>query len=278
MELLPAADDDSPTLIKSVIDDCDYYLVILAGRYGSIEQGAGKSYTHLEHEYAASNGKPAIAIVHADPASLPANKVEGTDDGKKKFEQFRCELRKKNCKIWSSASELTSAVFTGIQYLKRTRPSHGWVRATGIADEQLKDELFRVRREVEILNTELDQSRRRIAPSGIDDLERGRDTTTLSIDFLSESRLYWVSWVEVLRSVLPQTLGVGADEEQIANTLAGLAREKSSELEKDEGPSPHSWSQAVVSRSSFGKVMNQMVALGLVEGTPHRNPLRGSRR
>jgi hypothetical protein len=40
MELFPAADDDSITLIKSVIEDSDYYLVILGGRYGSLDAPA----------------------------------------------------------------------------------------------------------------------------------------------------------------------------------------------------------------------------------------------
>jgi Domain of unknown function (DUF4062) len=35
MELFPAADDDTLTLIKSVIDDSDYYVIILGGRYGT---------------------------------------------------------------------------------------------------------------------------------------------------------------------------------------------------------------------------------------------------
>jgi hypothetical protein len=34
MELFPAANEDQWTLIKKVIDDCDY-IVIVAGRYGS---------------------------------------------------------------------------------------------------------------------------------------------------------------------------------------------------------------------------------------------------
>ena len=34
MEFFPAANEDQWTLIKNVIDDCDYYLVIVGGRYG----------------------------------------------------------------------------------------------------------------------------------------------------------------------------------------------------------------------------------------------------
>lgn len=33
MELFPAADEDQWSLIKGVIDDCDYYLVVIGGRY-----------------------------------------------------------------------------------------------------------------------------------------------------------------------------------------------------------------------------------------------------
>jgi hypothetical protein len=38
MELFPASDDDQWSFIKSVIDDCDYYVLILAGRYGSCSE------------------------------------------------------------------------------------------------------------------------------------------------------------------------------------------------------------------------------------------------
>lgn len=36
MELFPAANEDQWTLIKKVINDCDYYIVVIAGKYGSI--------------------------------------------------------------------------------------------------------------------------------------------------------------------------------------------------------------------------------------------------
>lgn len=71
MELFPAADDDSLTLIKNVIDDSDYYLIILSGRYGTVDKKTGKSYTHLEYEYALAKGKPTVALLHSNPGSLP---------------------------------------------------------------------------------------------------------------------------------------------------------------------------------------------------------------
>jgi Domain of unknown function (DUF4062) len=62
MELFQASDDDQWTLIKRVIDDCDYYLVIIAGRYGSMKGGV--SYTEMEYDYAISQNKPVIAFLH----------------------------------------------------------------------------------------------------------------------------------------------------------------------------------------------------------------------
>ena len=35
MELFPAASEEELSFIKRVIDDCDYYLLIVAGGYGS---------------------------------------------------------------------------------------------------------------------------------------------------------------------------------------------------------------------------------------------------
>ena len=55
MELFQASDDDQWTLIKNVIDDCDYYLVIIGGRYGSTNKD-GISYTQMEYEYALKKG------------------------------------------------------------------------------------------------------------------------------------------------------------------------------------------------------------------------------
>lgn len=51
MELFPASDEDAWTLIQSVIDDSDYYVIVIGGRYGSVDQ-EGVSYTEREFDYA----------------------------------------------------------------------------------------------------------------------------------------------------------------------------------------------------------------------------------
>lgn len=53
MELFPAIDQEQFEFIKKVIDDCDYYLLIIGGRYGSLTND-GISFTEKEYDYAVS--------------------------------------------------------------------------------------------------------------------------------------------------------------------------------------------------------------------------------
>jgi hypothetical protein len=48
MELFAAGDESQLEVIKQWIDESDIYLLILGGRYGSVEKSSGKSYTQIE--------------------------------------------------------------------------------------------------------------------------------------------------------------------------------------------------------------------------------------
>jgi len=109
MELFPAADDDQWTLIKRVISDCDYYIVIVGGRYGSIS-AEGISYTEREYDFALSIGLPVIGFVHKNPSVIPAGKTEASEEGKRKLDEFRKKVQKKVCKEWSTPADLGSVV------------------------------------------------------------------------------------------------------------------------------------------------------------------------
>src|SRR5207249_4555795 len=109
MELFPAADEDQWSLIKKVIDDSDYFIVIVGGRYGAIGS-SGISYTQMEYEYAVNQGKPVIGFVHKDPGSIPANRTEQSEDGRRKLDEFRRLVKQKMCKYWSTGDELAAVV------------------------------------------------------------------------------------------------------------------------------------------------------------------------
>ena len=73
MELFPAANDDQWTLIKKVIDGCDYYVVIIAGRYGSTGD-KGISYTEMEYRYALDQNQLLLLSI-VNPESMPAGRT-----------------------------------------------------------------------------------------------------------------------------------------------------------------------------------------------------------
>lgn len=65
MELFPASDKGAWEFIKEQIDDCDYYILVIAGCYGS-QNDKGMSFTELEYDYAFKAKKNPITFLHKD--------------------------------------------------------------------------------------------------------------------------------------------------------------------------------------------------------------------
>ena len=181
MELFPAANDDQWTLIKKVIDDCDYYIVIIGGRYGSLAPD-GLSFTEKEYRYALENGKPIMAFLHKDPSELSDKRTEQSPDGKTKLEAFRALARQKMVRPWSSPAELGSVVSRSVIMLIKNNPAIGWVRADEVPAENLSLELLRLRKHVEDLETQLGAARTK-APEGTQEFAQGNDTHEIGFEF-----------------------------------------------------------------------------------------------
>ena len=147
MELFPAADDDQWSLIKNVIDDSDYYVLIVGGRYGSIGP-TGKSYTEMEYSYAIEIGKPVLAFLHASPGDLPSSKVESDSSARAQLEQFRALVRQKHCRTWHSPAELGGIVSRSLVQAIKHRPAVGWVKADQPNEATLR-ELLELRKRVD---------------------------------------------------------------------------------------------------------------------------------
>jgi hypothetical protein len=77
MELFTSGDESQMDVIKQWIDESDVYLLILGGRYGSIDPKLGKSYTELEYEYAVRKDKPLFACVIKESALEKKVKTQG---------------------------------------------------------------------------------------------------------------------------------------------------------------------------------------------------------
>lgn len=93
MELFTSGDESQMEVIKQWIDESDVFLLILGGRYGSIEPNTGKSYIHLEYEYALSKKKSLFACAIKEPVLEERVKHQGTKiierEHPQKLKEFR---------------------------------------------------------------------------------------------------------------------------------------------------------------------------------------------
>lgn len=219
MELFPATDDDQWTLIKRVIDECDYYIVVIGGRYGSIGP-KGISYTEQEYRYAVETGKPVIAFLHKNPTAIAIGKSESLPESVEKLKEFRALAQKKVCKYWETPADLGSAVSRSIVRLINTHPMPGWIRADKAAAAVAATEVLRLRKTIEDLQSQLAETRLN-APPGSEGLAQGEEPFPIDFTFeaYDKNRDLWTfnrqldfSWNEIFEDLGPLMMDEAADE------------------------------------------------------------------
>ena len=164
MELFPAADINQIDYIKKVIDECDYYLLIMGGRYGSMDAD-GVSYTEREYDYAVDMGKVVIAFVHSDPTSIPVGKsdvapnvVEALSNFKKKVMAGRL------VKSWGNRQELEPLVLKSLIHAFNDFPQVGWIRGDNAASDTVLEQSNKALQENAELRAEISRLRKTEAP------------------------------------------------------------------------------------------------------------------
>lgn len=135
MEQFPASNMSQMEYIEKMLDDCDYYILIIGGRYGSLDDD-GVGYTEKEYNYAQQKGIPVMAFVNLHPEKLPNEKCEHANT--EKFKAFRDRVRnaKKLVKGYSDIGDLKANVVTAVNAAIREYPGIGWVRATDLLQEE----------------------------------------------------------------------------------------------------------------------------------------------
>jgi len=272
MELFPAANESQWSLIKKVIDDCDYYLLILGGRYGTISP-EGLSYTEMEYRYALSIDKPVIAFIHRNPGKIIADKSESSPEGKTKLAEFRAEVEKRLCKQWETPQELGSVVSRSLVQLMKSTPAIGWVRANELADREATLELLQLRRKVEELQLEL-ASVRISAPKGSEDLAQGDEVHTFRFSFKARAHddytsYNWnaectASWNELFSVIAPLMIAE-AKEPQIKSAIDSfIARREFKRLREDDDIKNHELNYFSMNSEDFQTLKVQFRALGLI--------------
>lgn len=285
MEFFPAADDDQWTLIQGVIDECDYYIVIVGGRYGSLS-AEGISYTEKEYRYALEKGKPIIAFLHDDPDSLPKKKSEMKAEGIEKLEEFRALVQKKMCKSWTTAHELGAVVSRSFIQLQKTHPAIGWVRANLVPEKDSSIEILELKREIERLQSQIENSRMQ-APKGSEKLAQGDDEFIISYACSSNdgsrasiiNPTHWrrkiiTTWNNIFYEISPELIDE-ADESRIYQLINQFVRKKGlKDLRLEKEAQGHEFSNFKVTGTDFQTMKVQLRALGLIAQSTKKRNLR----
>lgn len=162
MELFSAGDRSQLETIRSWINQSDVYMLILGGRYGTIEPDSGVSYTELEFNYAVELGKPLFAVVISENGLDVKLKAKGADVIERVhgglLRDFRAKVLSNISSFFDEPKDIRLAVFESLPDLGRNKDLIGWVRGDQIIDTQpLVDEVKKLSQDNTALRAKLTQ-------------------------------------------------------------------------------------------------------------------------
>jgi hypothetical protein len=266
MELFPAANEEQWELIRSVIDQSDYYVVIVGGRYGSLSED-GLSYTEREYDYAVEQGIPVAGFVHKDPGSIPRDKSDVDPKLWKRLEKFREKVQSRMMKYYSDPSSLGGAVSRSMVAQMKHHPRPGWVRGDEVVTPELREEVAQLR--ARLAERERDAAVATRAGSAEPDsgLAQGADTLDVTFSYEADDpyddNVYTdtleMTWDAILRAVGPRMIDE-SPEHEIRAALAEAVRE----AVKSQGGSAVDSRSVDVEDSDWNQILMQLRALGYV--------------
>ncbi len=259
MEALPAADATPWELIKSVINESDYYILIVGGKYGSTGPD-GISYTEMEYNLAVELGRPILAFTHGDPDLIPAGKIELDNEARSRLDSFRKRILERTCKSWTNKENLKAAVLLSLVHIIRTKPASGWVRNEGLDNHELLRRLAalqeRYDKQEEELNLLRNAIRDKLDAAKYQDLDSKIEIQT-DIDSRIEVQLE-----DIFFAIADQML-IPCREYKIGQAIKACLDIKYGDSLSDIFGDTKA--TVVIDRSTLASILRQLLALGLVE-------------
>lgn len=297
MELFPATDDDKWTLITRVIRGCDYYIVVVGGRYGSVDPVHDIGFTEREYDYAESIGLPIMAFLHAAPGKIELDKSELSFDTRTRLQAFRKKVERRTVKYWSTPDELGAQVAKSLIQLRKSHPAVGWVRASEAVPPETRQEIADLRAQTAELQLKVERAQ--VSAKGeaeTADLASGTDRYGVTFQLrywtrdqarrkAEDEMMFMLSketirtyngtidleWDSIFREVGPRMINE-ATENDIERALASLVFQ---EFESQcEWPEDLAESDSIVIRNpSMFDIIVQFFALDLIERSDRKRTL-----
>jgi len=160
MELFSAGNDSQLETIQRWIDQSDVYMLILGGRYGSVEPKASLGYTELEYDYAISKEIPVFSVVISNEALEEKVRSRGgsvleTEHGAE-LKLFRGKVLDRISSFFSDRRDIKLAVHETLSDFMARYEFSGWVSGAEVPDATaLVEEISRLQRKNALLEKEL---------------------------------------------------------------------------------------------------------------------------
>jgi hypothetical protein len=230
-----------------------------------------------------------MAFLHGDPDQIPVGKSEKKDEAREKLKLFREKVQTaKHVKYWTSAEHLAGQVALSYAHFLNAYPSPGWIRADNAAGPEAIAELNALRKQNFELQAQL-QIANASAPKGTENLAQAEAEYSLLINAsfrlsgpnltVNTSQRYGftlpVTWDDMLITVGSRLLDECAETELRATLAAGLITMYEGDMDdtvqawfKEQSIDGSKWIirdyRGTISDESFGTILVQLIALGLV--------------
>lgn len=264
MELFTAGDESQLDTIKRWIDESDIYMLILGGRYGSIEPLSGLSYTEVEYDYAADRMPYFAVVIEEEELQRRLENGNWSSDSPELLAALREKVLSSMSSFFTAPSDVKLAVHETVNEFQQRHNLEGWVKGAAVENTDLLAQLNEVRQETETIRQQKEAVERELESYNVgqDEIAFGDDLLKLSGSYLTkryDERRTWesvMSWNHIFSVIGPPMLNQNANEEAITRMIA-LAALKMLHI-GDVG------SNARVDDRDLGTIKVQLVALELV--------------
>ena len=167
MELFAAGDESQMETIRRWIDQSDVYMLILGGRYGSVDETTSLSYTELEFDYAASQGIPAFSVVATDVAIDRKVKELGREaidaEYGKELKLFRAKVLSRTSSFFDDSKDIKLAVHETLSDFSARKEFVGWIRGNAVEEQKpLLEEITQLSKRNSELTTKAGQLEKKL--------------------------------------------------------------------------------------------------------------------
>lgn len=236
MESFPASGDEQFDYIRKVIDQSDYYVLVIGGRYGSRGKN-GISYTEMEFNYAVKVGLPILVFPHKEPELLPLERRDLDSESLELLDKFKSRaLDGRLAKFWVDGDALANQVMRSLLKITKENPRTGWLRTSAEQLETIERNAVAAKNHARELESEVARLKAALSKP-IENLSCGDDKIEL------EFRYSWVAnyktqysdhsatatWNQILSAVGPDLLNWAFENkvsESIAEFLGSITNRK----------------------------------------------------